>query len=362
MKIIDRYLLRQFLVPLGYCFAAFTMVYVIFDLFNNLTDFIQGRTPFLAVLRFYLMVIPASLTYIVPVSLLLAVLWSLSSLTKNNELTAMRACGVSMSRLMMPLALVGLAAALLVLTVNETIGSYAAYWTRQFVRAQLREDKMGVYIYGPLPYHNQTARRTWIIRRYNTLTFEMQNIEVIQHDERGMDRYKLLSPRATRADGRWWFEDVRIQFYDEYGNPRGAPRSEPVREMTEFTELPEDFANEVKDPEFLTAAELIKFIRTHPQMSREAVQRFRVDFHSRLALPWGCLIAVMFGIPFGNATGRKGAIRGVLLCMLMFFSSWVMVSIGLWAGKKGFLVPWAAGWGPVLLYLGIGVRMAVRTR
>jgi lipopolysaccharide export system permease protein len=362
VKIIDRYLLRQFLVPLAYCFAAFTMVYVIFDLFNNLTDFIQGQTPLLSVLRFYLMMVPASLTYIMPVSLLLAVLWSLSGLTKNNELTAMRACGVSMGRLMAPLAAVGLVAALMVTAVNETVGSYAAYWTRQFVRAQLREDKMGVYVYGPLAYHNQTSRRTWMIHRYNTLTHEMQNVEVIQHDARGMDAYKILAPRATRIDGRWWFEDLKHQVYDEFGHPRGAPRSEALREMAEMTELPEDFANEVKEPEFLSAAELIKFIRTHPQMSRDAVQRFMVDFHSRLALPWGCLIAVLFGIPFGNMTGRKGALRGVLLCVLMFFSSWVLVSIGLWAGKKGFLAPWIAGWGPILVYLGIGTRMAARIR
>jgi lipopolysaccharide export LptBFGC system permease protein LptF len=71
---------------------------------------------------------------------------------------------------------------------------------------------------------------------------------------------------------------------------------------------------------------------------------------------------VLFGIPFGNMTGRKGALRGVLLCVLMFFSSWVLVSIGLWAGKKGFLAPWIAGWGPILVYLGIGTRMAARIR
>ncbi len=362
MKIIDRYLLRQFLVPLGYCFAAFTMVYVIFDLFNNLDDFIRGRAPISGVLRFYVMMIPASLTYIMPVSLLLAVLWSLSILTKNNEMTAMRACGVSMNRLMAPLALVGLASALLVTTVNETLGSYAAYWTRQFVRSQLREDKMDVYVYGPIAYHNLAARRTWAIHRYNTLLHEMQNVEVIQHDARGMDAYKAVAPRATFTDGCWWFENMKFQTYDEFGNPRGAPRSEALREMSEFEELPDDFANEVKEPEFLSAAELVKFIRTHPQMSPEAIRRFSVDLHSRLALPWGCLVAVLFGIPFGNSTGRKGALRGVLLCIAMFFSSWVMVSLGLWLGKRGFVDPAIASWGPVLLYLGAGVLMAARVR
>lgn len=362
MKLIDRYLLRQFLVPLAYCFSAFTMIYIVFDLFNNLGDFIQGQASIGSLVRYYLVMIPGSLTYIMPVSLILAVLWSLTLLTRHNEITAMRACGLSLLRLMAPLLCVGLVASMVVIAVNETIGSDAAYAARQFVRAQGRADKESVHIAGPLPFHNARGHRQWLIRRFDTRTFDMEGVQVVQQSPTGRDVWKAIAKTAAWAGGHWWMKDLRLQYYDEFGNPYGAPRLFPVREMTEFDETPRDFLHEVKDPAFLTAAELIRFIRTHPQLAPSAVRRLMVDFHSRLALPWGCMVAVLFGVPFGSATGRKGAAKGVMLCLGLFFSSWVLVSFGLWAGKKGFVAPWVGGWGPTLIYLAAGIGMAVRIR
>ena len=75
MKIIDRYLLRTFLVPFFYCLTAFMMIYVIFDLFDNLNDFVEGKTPLLLVVKYYLILFPSVMIRIVPISLLLAVLY-----------------------------------------------------------------------------------------------------------------------------------------------------------------------------------------------------------------------------------------------------------------------------------------------
>lgn len=360
VKLLDRYLLRRFFGPLTLCFAAFTIIYVVFDLFNNLSDFLQGHASLPSLLLYYVQLIPASLNYIVPVSLVLAILWALSELTRHNEITAMRACGLSLVRLMLPLILVGLAASVLVLAVNETVGSDAAYRTRQFVRAQGRTDRDDVHIAGPLPYHNPAEHRTWLIGRFHTLTFDMHNVQVVQQTPFGRDAWKAIADEASWAGGTWWFRNVRLQYYDERGHPLGPPRIFALRPMTEFTETPREFVNEIKDPEFLTAAELLRFIRTHPQLDARAVQRLRVTLHSRLAMPWGCLIAVLFGIPFGTTTARKGALRGILLCLTLFFSSWAMVSLGLWAGKMGHIPAWLGGWGPTLLYLGAGLRLSLR--
>ncbi len=364
MKILDRYILWQFLVPWVYCFLAFTMVYIVFDLFNNLGDFIQGHASLLSLIRYYLWVIPASLIYIMPVSLVLALLWSLSRLTRHNELTAMRACGLSLLRLMAPLFVVGILASLIVLGVNETVGSTCAYLAKQFVRAQGRSDKESVWIAEFLPYQNRRAYRTWLIRRFDTVTGDMEGVEVVQQTPQGRDAWKAMAERATWTGGQWWFEKVTIQYYDEHGHPRGVPRHLPVRVMTEFDETPKDFLAEVKDPEFLTAAEIFEYIRGHPDLSPATVRRLTVDAHARWAMPWGCLVAILFGIPFGTTTGRQGAIRGVMLCLGLFFSSWVLVSLGLWAGKRGLfgIPPWLAGWGPTLLYLVIGAVLALRIR
>ena len=362
MKLIDRYILRNLLVPLGYCLLAFMMLFVIFDLFSNLSDFIEAGTPFSKILVFYLFLTPSMILFIAPISLLLAVLYGLSNLTRNNELTAMRACGMSLYRLMTPIIAVGLLASLIVAVINERIAPWSAYWTDQFVQAETYSGEHSFYITQDLPYRNPSARRVWLIGAFNRQGFEMQDIEVIQQREDGSDATRIWARAAHWLDGRWWGEEVTIQELDENGYPRGAPRTTARYPFNEFTETPRDFINVTKDPEFLSSREMLAFIRTHQHMSRDTLARHEVDLHYRLAMPWTCLIVTLLGLPIGAHTGRKGAFRGIALALGLFFSFYVLINFGMALGKNQTLPPWLAVWLPNLIYLIIGVTAVQRMR
>lgn len=362
MRILDRYLLKSLAGPLGCCLAAFTMVFVIFDLFNHLDDFVQGGASVGQVLGFYLWVVPNALVFISPISMLLSVLYCLSQLTKNNELTAMRACGVSVFRLTAPFLGAGLALAAVTAAIHETLAPEAAYRTQQFVRAQRFEDKRLARMAPNLGYRNQAGRRSWMIRHFDTETFDLFDVEVIEFTADGLDRRKINAPRATWTDGRWWFRDARIQEYDPDGYPLGAPRRAPALEMAEWTETPRDFLTVVREPQTLSARELLRFREAHPSLPADAVARLMVDFHGRLAAPWMTLIVTLLGIPFGNQTARKGALAGVLMAMALFFGFYVIMHFGLWAGKESLVPAWFAGWAPNLLFLGIGIALLSRMR
>ena len=190
----------------------------------------------------------------------------------------------------------------------------------------------------------------------------MRNVEVLQQDENGRDLFKITAPVVQWLDGRWWFSDLHVQFYDEFNNPRGAPRMEKGRELPDFTERPEAFLNEVKDPHFMSAIEMWRYIRGHQSISGKTVTRLMVDMHNRLALPWACLAVTLLGVPFGSQTGRRGATMGIMLFFVLFFSTYVLMSIGLSLGKNGYLSPWLAGWGPMLLVFVYGMVLAVKMR
>ena len=360
MKLIDKYLLRNLMVPLTYCLVAFAMIYVIFDLFDNMSEFIDAKTPIGSVVKFYLLLMPSVLIYIVPVSLFLAVLYSLSHMTKNNELTAMRSCGISLLRLMAPLIGVGLAASVIVSAINETIGPWSAYWTNQFVRLQKHKGDLSVHIVSMLGLVNEVAGRDWIVEKFDNQTFEMSNVTLTQKQLDGTAE-RIQARQAHWLDGRWWFEELVKQKYDRDGNPMGPPQFELRREMTDVSETPEDFVNEIKDPEFLSAREILTFLKTHRLSDEKIAQRY-VDFHSRLAMPWMCLIVTLLGIPFGAQTGRKGAFIGIVLALSLFFGLYLLVNVGVALGKKGTLEPWLAGWLPNLFFFCIGCVMVYRMR
>lgn len=362
MKLIDKYLLKTFLAPLAYCLIAFVMVYVIYDLFDNLGDFVEGKTPLPHVLQYYLILMPSVLTRIVPISLLLAALYALSSLTKNNEITAMRASGISITRLMVPFIAVGLLASLLVAAVHETIGPRASYWCFNFVKEQKKSDPDAVYVKQQLAIKNQAARRIWLINEFDIRTYDMRGLELTQQREDLSDEWKILAKEARWLDGRWWFKEVVEQRYDAESNPQGAARFIRNREMSELTEDPGFFLNDIKDPEFLSSRELVRYLETHQQRDPAALNRIRVDLHYRLAEPWTCLVVTLLGIPFGAQTGRRGAFLGVALSIGLFFAYFVLIHIGLSLGKNMVLSPWVAGWSPNALFLALGAIMTYRMR
>jgi len=263
---------------------------------------------------------------------------------------------------MIPYLAVGLAGSLVVLVVNETLAPWSAYWCHQFVRSQRHRGKINVHIAYNLAFKYERSERIWQIDQFDTRTFDMRNVQVLQQRTDGTDDYKIWARRAEWLDRRWWFTDVKIQHYDRQSRPLGPPESHPWLEMSEFDETPKQFLNEVRDPEFLSARDLRNFIRTHRKLSAETVNRILVDLHHRLAVPWTCLAVTLMGVAFGVHGGRRGALPAIGLCLGLFFSYYFLVNTFLALGKKGALAPWLAAWGPNMIYLILGLGLLRRIR
>ncbi len=358
MKILDRYILSTFFVPLIYCLLAFSMIFIIADLFNNFPDFQKAQTPLRMVLLFYAMLLPSIIIYLAPVSLLMAVLYSLSQLTRHNEITAMRAGGISLNRIMLPLFTVGVLASLIVGAINETLGPWSAHWSAQFIRLQQKSNNHEVVsIVRNQAFRNEKGHRIWVIGRFDKRTSEMENVTVTQLRPDNTTAAMIRASRAMWADSRWLFKEIEIQLHDKDGDRMGRPRIEAWKEMTTFDETPADFLRMIKieEPKYVSALDIWRHIRNHPRLSGKEVRKRLVDFHARLAMPWTCLIFILLGVPMGAHTGRKGAMRGIMLAIGLFFFYYFMMQYFLIIGKQEWfhLPPWVAGWTPNMVMTGI---------
>ena len=108
MSILDRYVLKKFLVPFTYCFLGFVGIWFIFDLADNLQDFIQGQATFEVLLGYYASQVPEIIVIALPLGTLLALLYALSAMSRANEIISMLGAGRSVVRILIPLMLVGL--------------------------------------------------------------------------------------------------------------------------------------------------------------------------------------------------------------------------------------------------------------
>jgi lipopolysaccharide export system permease protein len=363
MKLIDKYLLRQLLVPLFYCLMGFVMIFVIHDLFGHLDDFVEASTNPVDIVKYYFILVPSLLNHIAPTALLLAVLYSLSLLTKNNELTAMRASGVSLYRLLVPFIAVGALFSVAVFYINERVGPNNAYWCDQFIRGLKYREAPDLHLVRNHPLKNEVGHRIWLVREFNKVTYEMKGVQMIQERDDGSYETEYNAESASWMDNLWWFENVSIQKYDENSNPMGRPAERRAMEIPNLTESPKEFLADMReDQTFMSAAEIAAFVRSHPNLSDRSSARYLTDFHYRLATPWTCLILTLLGIPMGGKTGRSGAFIGVFLSVGLFFLYYVLITFFINLGKSGGLAPMAAAWIPNLIFLILGIVFVYRMR
>jgi lipopolysaccharide export system permease protein len=119
MRILDRYLLRELVVPLGYCLGGFLLFWISFDLIANLDTYQSNRLGMAEVAQYYLLKLPEILVFILPITFLFALLYALSNHARHSEIIAMRSAGLDVWRIGLPYLLVGLVLSGLVFFLNE---------------------------------------------------------------------------------------------------------------------------------------------------------------------------------------------------------------------------------------------------
>lgn len=355
MTLLDRYLLNKILVPFFYCVTGFISVWLVWDLSANIPDFLAGHATGRLIANFYLLQIPSVLMLSIPVGLLLAVLYTLTQMSRRNEIISMLCAGRSLYRIFIPLVAIGLAMTGLLTVLNHTLAPRAG-----LVREQLKEEiktglKKDVSYAADHLFRNREDRRLWFISYLSSDRNAAKRLEIIQQNESGVVTEKWYAQHARFVPGSktWVLEDARHVTVDESGN-QISTESLPLLEIKGWNETPWKIASSVMNSEFLSVPELDDYLRFNAEFPKARLAPYTTHWHYRWALPWVCLVVIFLAGPMGVVIGRRGIMGGVGAAILLFagliFSSSLFLALG-----KGDRIPsWIAAWGPILVFLGIG--------
>jgi len=374
MRLLDRYLLRELLVPFGYCLGSILIFWVSSELFKDLGDFQKNQLGVSDIAEYYLVKMPDLLGYVLPIALLLAMLYALTQHARYQEITAMRAAGLSLWRIAAPYFGVGFVASLLLFAINE-IWSPDSEDRAEAIKQRRKSVTPGgdpPYLIRNLGFNNTRDGRLWKIGVFNERTAEMFNLEVMWSLPDGSDRW-LRAGRAAQSNAVWVFYNVS-EFHSR-GPTNGALvpglRSE-VLFLPEFSETPEEIRSEIKISRRLNLknrhrvspplVEIFDYLRLHPGTSRTDQLWLYTQLHSRLAAPWKCLVVVLIALPFAAAAGRRNVFVGVASSILIGFSYFLLLQIGLAAGTAGYLPAWLAGWFPNIFFTLTGLWLTAKVR
>lgn len=371
MRLLDRYLFRELLTPLAYCLGGFLIFWISFDLFNELEELQERKMHLLDVIAYVAALTPGFLVTVLPIALLLALLYALTNHARHNELTAMRAAGVSLWRLCLPYFFVGLMASFALFALNEFAAPRGIDWANQIRTRHVHrpdDDAAADQFHG---FSNAHAHRLWQFDAYHIPEAEMLRVKASWTLPDGSWR-QLQAERAVFTNGAWTF--FKATGYAQL-TPNGdliPTLATNVLAMPEFDETPRQIQSEIKISGYqnfrssrkpdLVLADIFNYLRLHPDLPRDQAGWLLTEFYGRLAAPWTCLVVVFIAIPFGAGSGRRNLFFGVAGGIFICFAFFIVQKIGFYLGVGSHLPAWLAAWLPNLIFAATGLLLAARVR
>jgi lipopolysaccharide export system permease protein len=347
-RLLPKYLSRQFLGLFLFSLIGSVFLFVIVDLIENADQFIDAKAAWHVVVVYYLYFLPNILVLTVPVATLLATVFSVGLLAKNNEITAMKALGYSFYQVMSVLLIMGSVISVFTFFMQEVIAIPANRKMMEIKRDYLNKNEGTAY----LKYRNlliqEPPDKIVRIEFFDNKTGTAHNVIV----ETFADN-KLIS-RLDAAEMQWkdgaWVVPGGYQriFNDE--KEKAFPLSKTAVFRFQFT--PKELASAQIKPDEMRFLELYRFI-LKIRHSRGEVQRWLTDFHMRITFPVSNLFIVLLAAPLSYNRRKKSLAIGFGICLLICFFFFGLIKLGQTLGQNESLPPLLAAWlGNILAAVG----------
>ena len=355
MRLLDRYVIRNFVQVYFYCIAGFTSIWLIFDVSDNISSFIDNHIAVSLVARYYATQIPQVLIILLPVALLLSLLFALGRMSRANEIVSMLTAGISLPRVLLPLIGIGLLTVAVTMALNYSLAPHAELARKMFLsEAQSRPARN---IQGQV-FRNRSELRTWFIQNFRLGDNMFNNVQVLQQDANDNIVTGYVAVRAFyRPQTKTWdLENVRLTYYDAAGNIT-KEEFRPALTIEHWSETPFRLSSANVQAEALSVPELSEYLHFNADFPPTLLAPFRTHFQYRLALPWTCLVVVCIAAPLGIGYSRRGVLSSVAAAVVLVFSNNFLVHLFLALGEGDRVPGWIAAWTPNILFAGIGLYL-----
>ncbi|HQU09093.1 MAG TPA: LptF/LptG family permease, partial [Opitutales bacterium] len=340
------------------------------DIYDNLPDLLQTNASISSIVIYYAGLIPSFLPAILPLGLLLSLLFSLGNLHRHNEITAMRAAGLSLWRITRSLWVSALGLSVALLYLNSSLVPLSVERSRNFIKqielnqALSTEDGYNSAILRAFTFTHPREHRFWIFNAFNELSYRGFGVSVYQADSNNRETTRIIAQECYYDDveHQWVFMHGReIQF-----NPLNQ---EPIRSVSfeslsfpQWSETPELMHALGQDPEVLSLREIQSLLDEVPLATNPRMRSYAVRESFILASPWICLILVGLAIPFAISGVRVNPVVGLSKCVGLFFFYYLIVHITSLLGEQGVIAPLWAAWSPNILLIAIALYLYPKAR
>jgi LPS export ABC transporter permease LptG/LPS export ABC transporter permease LptF len=352
--LLDIYIAKQYLRVLAMTTGGLLGLFYISTFIDKSDKLFKGQVGLGTIIDFLLWSTPLFLTYIVAIAVLLSALVTVGLLTKNSELIVMRACGISLYRTALPMVAFALGASTFLFLMEERI----------LATANQRAEQLDYLIRTGAPQAVGVLNRKWIVggkgevyhyQHYDSRNRQLNGLTVFDFDAKTHQlKSRLFAQRATyepvaAATGETptWLLDSG--WSRQFTSSTQVSSFKPIDHALVPLEPADYFITETREPELMNFSQLRAYIR-ELRSSGYNVLEHEVGLYRKIAFPFVTLVMTLIAVPFAVTTGRRGAMYGIGVGIVLALVYWTMISIFAAFGQGGMIDPMLAAWAPNLIF------------
>ena len=349
--VIMKYMTVGYAVPFLCSLLGFAALFLLIDIFDDMSDFLSKKVPLGISFLYFLARQPQNMTNVVPISALLGASFTTLMMGRHNELTAMRAAGLSLFVCNIPVWLITAIACAAVFAVNESWGPACSEKANHIMATYVKKDRLIKRI----TFHHWRDKRDWTIENL-TEDGSATGVIVRQYRQDGTNESLTAAQSAEfNKDQGWTFHGGFIQRYAEDGSQMFG-KQEFFKELTlPYMESPQDICSHSIDWNLMRISELLHVLRSDIVNSRRELRLAKGLLWHRLTFPLAALVAALFGVAPTISTDRMGLLKGFAFAVGTLVLFYIVSELFMVLAKNGSLPPFLGGGVPPLAFLGAGV-------
>lgn len=359
MRVVAEYMLREFWKWFLLLMGIFLFIYLLVDFLDRVDNYIEYRSTLVEVLTYYACRMPFIILQVSTISVLLAVIITLTLMNRNNEIVALKAAGVSVYRLSIPMILTGLLISLITFAVTEGVVPQANAKAYQLWHHDMRHNEAVQAYFGRFKGWYRSERAIYNVRRLRTMQQVVEGVSLFFFDNDYNLTRRVEAELGIFDKGRWRFENG----VDKVIGPDGNFKVERFKSKEILLpESPKAFQYVDKSADQMSLVELDNYIN---QLDREGYDTlpYRVDRQVKFALPFVAAILALIATPISLRQSKDVSLpKAVIVGLGVAFSYLVTVGLCRSLGMAGTLPMLLAAWLPNLLYGLVGAYLLVSLR
>ncbi len=346
-RTLYRYVAREFLKILSLSLSSLILIYIVVVFLQKMTAIGKYQAPFYLIFEYLLYKLPeVAFQWTLPYAVLLSIVLTLGSLSRHSEITALKAGGISLYRITLPLFLIVFLISIANFLGNEYLVPFTYQKSRYVWDVKIKKEKPTSFFKNFKIWY-RSDNRIFNIQLLDPQNTTLQGFTLYQLDDQFRYTQRIDAREVRWVNGEWEFHEGALRSFGEDGSLQMTPFKEmkfPLKETWE------SFQKTERDPEEMSYSELRTYVHKIQAAGYNAT-RYLVALHSKLSLPVLNLIMVLIGIPFALGTSRSGGVAlSIGLSVMIGFVFGVTYYIFLSVGKTGILPAVLSAWTPTLIF------------